>query len=175
MEGYGITRGRLSRYRLFWTKNIYDRQGAEQMFFSAVRENCAYHYRHCREYRKILRRSGFRPGHLESSRDIGRIPVLPTLFFKHHAIYSIAPECTWLKTTSSGTSGTASQVNFDGGALLCGLGMVARTVSKGDYCPSDRPVTLYSAMNPTEITARRLPEVFSGPLFSHRLSAGIMP
>ena len=33
MEGYGITRGRLSRYRLFWTKNIYDRQGAEQMFF----------------------------------------------------------------------------------------------------------------------------------------------
>ena len=112
MEGYGITRGRLSRYRLFWTKNIYDRQGAEQMFFSAVRENCAYHYRHCREYRKILKRSGFRPGHLESSRDIGRIPVLPTLFFKHHAIYSIAPECTWLKTTSSGTSGTASQVNF---------------------------------------------------------------
>ena len=121
MEGYAITRGRLSRYRLFWTKNIYDRQGAEQMFFSAVRENCAYHYRHCREYRKILRRTGFRPGHLECSRDIGRIPVLPTLFFKHHAIYSIAPECTWLKTTSSGTSGTASQVNFDGGALLCGL------------------------------------------------------
>lgn len=80
MEGYAITRGRLSRYRLFWTKNIYDRQGAEQMFFSAVRENCAYHYRHCREYRKILKRSGFRPGHLESSRDIGRIPVLPTLF-----------------------------------------------------------------------------------------------
>ncbi len=130
MEGYGITRGRLSRYRLFWTKNIYDRQGAEQMFFSAVRENCAYHYRHCREYRKILKRSGFRPGQLESSRDIGRIPVLPTLFFKHHDIHSIAPECTWLKTTSSGTSGTASQVNFDGGALLCGLGMVARTVSK---------------------------------------------
>ena len=100
------------------------------MFFSAVRENCAYHYRHCREYSKILKRSGFRPGHLESSRDIGRIPVLPTLFFKHHDIHSIAPECTWLKTTSSGTSGTASQVNFDGGALLCGLGMVARTVSK---------------------------------------------
>ena len=45
MEGYGIIRDRLSRYRLFWTKNIYDRQGAEQMFFSAVRENCAYHYR----------------------------------------------------------------------------------------------------------------------------------
>ena len=67
MEGYAITRGRLSRYRLFWTKNIYDRQGAEQMFFSAFRENCAYHYRHCREYRKILKRSGFRPGHLKAA------------------------------------------------------------------------------------------------------------
>lgn len=122
--------GRWSRYRLFWTRNIYDRQGTEQLFLSAVRENCAYHYRHCREYRQLLKRSGFRPGQLESCRDMRRLPVLPTLFFKRHAIHSIAPERTWLKTTSSGTSGAASQVNFDGGALVCGLGMVARTVSR---------------------------------------------
>ena len=55
MEGYAITRGRLSRYRLFWTKNIYDRQGAEQMFFSAVRENCAYHYSTAGNTEKSLR------------------------------------------------------------------------------------------------------------------------
>ena len=152
MEGYGITRGRLSRYRLFWTKNIYDRQGAEQMFFSAVRENCAYHYRHCREYRKILKRSRIPArtlGRLSRDRENSRSahPV-----FKHHDIPPL-PQVylPGLKTTSSGTSGTASQVNFDGDALLCGLGMVARTVSKRDYCLSDRPVTLYSAMNPTEI------------------------
>ena len=108
MEEYAITRGRLSRYRLFWTKNIYDRQGAEQMFFSAVRENCAYHYRHCREYRKLSRRPGFRTGPLECSRDIGRLTVLATLFFNHYAIYSIAPESTLLQTTSSGTSVIAS-------------------------------------------------------------------
>lgn len=40
MAQHEIMKGRYSRYRLFWTKDIYDRQGTGRLFLSAVRDNC---------------------------------------------------------------------------------------------------------------------------------------
>ena len=39
MAQHEIMKGRYSRYRLFWTKDIYDRQGTGRLFLSAVRDN----------------------------------------------------------------------------------------------------------------------------------------
>ena len=110
------------RRRLFRHRNPYDLAGTEDLFLAAVRENCAYLYRHCPEYRIILEDAGFSPDRLQTAADLAELPVLPTALFKRRRIFS-APRLI-LKVTSSGTSGRASEIGFTAGDLWAGLKMV---------------------------------------------------
>ena len=42
------------RTRLFRLKDPYDLPASDAQFIRAVRENCAFHYAHCPEYRRVL-------------------------------------------------------------------------------------------------------------------------
>ena len=52
--------------------------------------------------------------------------MLPTLFFKRHALFSMPRRRMVMKVTSSGTSGTFSQVGFDLGCIWAEVPMVLR-------------------------------------------------
>ena len=71
----------LSRQKLFWLSRAYDLPGSDARFLRAVRDNCAYHIKHCPEYRLICQAEGFSPDCLNTIGDLEKIPVLPTLFF----------------------------------------------------------------------------------------------
>ena len=49
------------RRKLFRLRDPYDIEASQDLFLQAVRENCAYHYAHCGEYRAILEHFHFSP------------------------------------------------------------------------------------------------------------------
>lgn len=114
------------RRQLFNVKDPFDTKNTNDLFLSAVRENCRYHFKHCPEYRKILESRGFSPEDLLSYKDIEKLPPIPTLFFKSHRIYSMTKGRRFITASSSGTSGKFSEIGFDAGGLLCGLNMVLK-------------------------------------------------
>lgn len=116
----------LSRQALFWLSGPYDVPGSDGRFLRAVRDNCAYHMKHCPEYRRICEAEGFEPEHLKTMEDLEKIPVLPTLFFKRHAVFSMPRRRMGMEVTSSGTSGSFSRVGFDWGCILAEVPMVLR-------------------------------------------------
>ena len=113
-----------ARGTLFFRGALYDHPGTEDLFLAAMRENCAFQYRNCPEYRAILDRACFSPDQLRGREDLYRLPPIPTLFFKRHRLRSMRGGL--FHTTSSGTSGRQSRVDFDLGALLCDLAMSLR-------------------------------------------------
>lgn len=115
-----------ARKRLFHSRNPYDLEGTEQLFWQAMAENCAFQQEHCTEYRAILEGFGFHPQELLLEDGPGRLPFLPTLFFKSHELFSMPPGRLPIKATSSGTKGKMSRMGFDAKGLLCGLHMVLR-------------------------------------------------
>ena len=115
-----------SRQKLFWLSRVYDLPGSDARFLQAVRDNCAYHIRHCPEYRLICQAEGFSPGCLNTIDDLEKIPVLPTLFFKRRHVCSMPGWRTPMKVTSSGTSGSFSRVGFDWGCIFAEIPMVLR-------------------------------------------------
>lgn len=126
--------------RLFWSKKPYDTAGTEARFIAAMRENCLYQYAHCSDYRRILDEAGFDPRSIRTMDDLAHLPFLPTLYLKHHKLFSVAPGKLLIKATSSGTSsGVKSEIGFDAGSLLRGLGMVL-SVGKYHKLWSARPV-----------------------------------
>ena len=116
----------LARQRLFWLSKPYDLPGSDARFLRAVRDNCAYHLDHCPEYRALARGLGFDLSQLETIGDLKRLPMLPTLFFKRHALSSMPKWRMAMHVTSSGTSGSFSQVGFDWGCILAEIPMVLR-------------------------------------------------
>ena len=116
----------LSRQALFWLSRAYDLPGSDARFLRAVRDNCAYHIRHCPEYRLICEAEGFSPGCLRTIDDLEKLPVLPTLFFKRHAVFSMPQRRMAMRVTSSGTSGSFSRVGFDWGCVFAEIPMVLR-------------------------------------------------
>ncbi|MBQ8614082.1 MAG: acyl-protein synthetase [Ruminiclostridium sp.] len=126
------------RKKLFSVKNPYDTEGTKELFLKAVKENCAFHYKNCLEYRKILDSRDFSPDDLRSYEDIARLPFLPTVFLKSHRIFSMPESKMLIKATSSGTSGKYSKVGFDLGSLTSGLKMLIR-VAKPRKLISPRP------------------------------------
>lgn len=118
------------RYRLFCVKDPYDVSGTESLFFKAVKENCVFHYQNSKAYRRILYSFDFSPENLKSYDDISKIPVLPTLLFKKHRIFSMPEWRIPVKVTSSGTSGAASKIGLDTGSLFCGLHMVLKIANR---------------------------------------------
>ena len=96
-----------SRQRLFWHWDPYDLKGSEEKFLRACRDNCAWHIRRCPPYRDIMEHFGFEPHQLRTMEDLKKIPMLPTLFFKRHAVFSMP---TWrmpMKVTSFNEIGDA--------------------------------------------------------------------
>ena len=116
-----------SRQRLFWCSDPYDLPASDSQFVRAAADNCAFHIRRCPEYAAIARRLGFSPDQLKTVEDLAKIPPIPTLFFKRHAVFSM-PERrpVAMRVTSSGTSGKFSQVNFDWGCVLAEVPMILR-------------------------------------------------
>ncbi|MBQ5334115.1 MAG: acyl-protein synthetase [Oscillospiraceae bacterium] len=110
--------------KLFKTKDPFDTIGTNELFLKAVKENCEFQYNNCPEYRKILDGAGFSPDDLREYGDIERLPFIPTLFFKRHRIYSMPRRKMLIHATSSGTSGSYSDIGFELEGLLCGLDMV---------------------------------------------------
>ena len=115
-----------SRQRLFWLHQPYDLEGSDPDFLRAVRDNCAFHMARCPEYRAIADHIGFSPEQIQTIADLARLPVLPTLFYKRHAVFSMPRWRMAMRVTSSGTSGRFSQVGFDWGCLLAEVPMVLR-------------------------------------------------
>ena len=110
--------------KLFSARKPYDLQKTEQTFVKAMRDNCRYHYEHCKEYREILDKAGFSPDEIKTAKDIERLPFLPTLYLKRHRILSMPISRMPLKVTSSGTGGVKSFVGFNWRCLWNELKMV---------------------------------------------------
>ena len=107
----------LSRQRLFWRLHPYDLPGSDRIFLQACRDNCAYHIRRCPGYAAICGHLGFSPGQLQTVEDLAKIPVIPTLFFKRRALFSMPQWRMAMKVTSSGTSGKYSRLALTGAAF----------------------------------------------------------
>ena len=69
---------------------------------------------------------GFSPKKLLETGDLSLIPMVPTLFFKRHALFSMSRGRMGMQVTSSGTSGKFSQVGFDWGAMFAEIPMVLK-------------------------------------------------
>ena len=116
--------------KLFRQKNIFDTEGTNELFLSAVRENCAYQYLHNENYRSILMSRGFTPDMLREYDDIRKLPFLPTLLFKKHVLYTMPEWRMLVRATSSGTGGHFSRIGFEAGGLWNGARMVMRVISR---------------------------------------------
>lgn len=127
-----------SRLKLFRLKKPFETEASNDLFLQAMRENCAYHYAHSREYRQMLDGEGFSPDDLRAYEDIQQLPPIPTLFFKRRHIYSMPQKRIFLHATSSGTSGHYSDIGFDAGGLWAGLQMIL-TMAKQRGLLSLRP------------------------------------
>ena len=114
------------RQALFWHTHIYDLPRSDGAFLAACRDNAAYHIAHCPDYAAICAHQGFSPQQLQTVEDLAKIPVIPTLFFKRHTLFSMPEERFAMKVTSSGTSGKFSQIGFDWGCILAEAPMVMR-------------------------------------------------
>lgn len=114
--------------KLFASKDIYGVQD-DELFVSAMRENCEFQYKHCREYNRILKSKNFKPEDIKSMDDLVRLPFIPTVTFKRHRLLSVPESKAIITTTSSGTStGRVSRVSMDIDSLFNGLRMILKTL-----------------------------------------------
>lgn len=111
---------------LFKHKNPYDVEGTQELFIEAMRENAVFQYHNCVDYRRILDSTGFVPENITCFADLVRLPFLPTLYLKHHKLESVSRRKQLIKATSSGTSGSMSNIGLDFVSLRRGLDMVIR-------------------------------------------------
>lgn len=80
-----------ARTTLFKNKYPYeDSPKTKALFLEAIKENCLFHDEHCEDYRKILQHFTFHLTSLTTQSCIGDIPVLPTLMFKKHRLFSLS-------------------------------------------------------------------------------------
>ena len=114
------------RDRLFSYPDPYDTEGTNELFISAMRECCRFHYKNCSEYRRILDAAHFLPEDIRSSDDLAALPFIPTVFLKKHNIFSMPQYMMPIKAESSGTNGKASRIGMDTGSLYNGLKMVLK-------------------------------------------------
>lgn len=112
--------------KLFRWRDPYDLAGSGGVFAAAMAENARFQAEHCSDYARILAEQGCDIAGLQSEEDLCRLPVLPTLYFKHHQLLSRPEGRLLIKATSSGTGGVKSRIGFDAGSLRRGLDMVLR-------------------------------------------------
>ena len=108
---------------LYWHKNPYDIQKTEQLFIKKMRENMKHHFVNCKEYHTLLTGLGWEEAKIDKLEAIQDIPVLPTLYLKHHRMDSLPARKMLTRATSSGTSGNKSNIGYDLKSLWQMLGM----------------------------------------------------
>lgn len=113
-----------SRSKLFHYPHPYEIEQTQSLFVEAIKENTMHHYYKCSDYRRILNEKGFDPQTIQTREDLIRIPLIPTLYFKHHDLTSIPEKKMIIKATSSGTSGKVSKIGFDWNSLRLGFWML---------------------------------------------------
>ena len=102
-----------ARARIFTHPDPYDLVGTEEDFVAAMRGNALFQQRHCADYARMLREKRFDPASIRTMDDLARLPVIPTLYFKHHKLFSMDERRLLIKATSSGTGGVKSHIGFD--------------------------------------------------------------
>lgn len=127
-----------NKNKLFKIKKPYEPRIADKLFLKAMQENVRYQYKHCEDYARILKCKGFHPDDLKEYEDIEKLPFIPTLYFKHHKMFSMPRRRLLIKATSSGTSGKKSFVGFNLSSLYRGLRMIL-TLGKYHHLFSLRP------------------------------------
>ena len=128
--------------RLFARPPFPPRRGGE--FVSALRECAELQSRRFPVIARLYARSGFRPSHLRSERDLARLPYLHVSVFKEFPFKPSSPLSYALTVTSSGTSGQKGQNRLDAGSLARvkksaravygALGMVAPELETNYLC-----------------------------------------
>ena len=122
-----------ARQKLFGWRDHYDTAGTEELFVTAMRENCAFVHQNCPEYATLLDGAGFRPDDLRQSADLARLPAIPTAYLKRHRMFAIPPEKLPIKATSSGTRGRKSEIGLEWGAMLAGAKMILKVASANKF------------------------------------------
>ncbi len=82
-----------SRTKLFKFRKPYNLDESNDLFLKAVQENCRFQYDHCPDYARILNEQGFHPDDLKEYADIAKLPFIPTLYFKQHALTIFFKAC----------------------------------------------------------------------------------
>ena len=126
--------------KLFSTKRPYDLEYSEHLFINAMRENAVFHYTHNQDYKRILDEAHFDPKTIKMMEDLYELPFIPTLYYKHHEMFSMPLSKMPIKATSSGTSGIRSKVGLDIRSLWRGFRMII-SLFKYHKLWSIRPVT----------------------------------
>lgn len=113
--------------KLFSFKHPYDTFKSDELFFLAMRENCAFQYKNCPDYKRILDSKNFHPDMIKCYDDIKNIPFITTLYLKRHKMFSMKERKMLITATSSGTSsGVKSVIGFNFLSLWRGLKMVIK-------------------------------------------------
>lgn len=99
--------------RLFETGNAFDYETTSELFLQSVREMFLFQYSHSAVFRGICNQYGFDVSQLTDDESILQIPAVFVTAFKERKLLSL-PEESIVKTfTSSGTTGSKSQINWD--------------------------------------------------------------
>ncbi len=120
----------MKRKSLFWHGKPYALDKTESLFLHKMRENMLFQYRNCEEYRKLLERFGWDEEQIQNFQELKEIPILPTLYFKHHRLDSVPFRRLLTTATSSGTSGNKSVIGYDLKTMWNALGMVLHIGTK---------------------------------------------
>lgn len=167
--------GRKYCKRLFQGKDPFAVKKSNRLFTKAMRENFAFQYTHCPEYRRLAKAEKIQPEDINGYADLLKLPILPTLLFKHHRIFSIPENHMFIKATSSGTGGVFSKIGFDFDGMLYGANMVIQ-MAKYRHLWSLRPVNYIilgyqpHKSNQTAVTKTALGATFFAPAL-HRTFA----
>lgn len=99
--------------KLFSYKKIYDHDGSNDLFLSAMKESILHHLENSSFYNDLLKKENFDIESIMTIDDLSKIPMIPANFLKYHEILSIDKKDVVVHATSSGTLGQKSQVFLD--------------------------------------------------------------
>ncbi len=98
---------------LFCVKNAFDYNGTQSIFIESIKEMFDFQCAHSQIFKGIADQYNFTVKDIKTEEDILRIPALFVTAFKERKLLSL-PENEIVKTfTSSGTTGSKSQINWD--------------------------------------------------------------
>lgn len=85
----------------------------KKLFFEAIKESFAFHFKNSVFYADICRQMSFEPSEIKTYEDIKKIPYVFIDVFKHYELLSVPKKEIVFTFTSSGTKGIKSQIMWD--------------------------------------------------------------